>query len=130
MTSNIKTIPSSDYTELRRVINDYYVEGLRVGSWEIVSKAFHPDGTMYGWTSVGGPLLGGPASNLKGYIEEHGAAPKMICEVVILAITPTTACVKVDLEQDAGGFSYTDLHTCFKTDGKWQIIAKVFHKYD
>lgn len=130
MSQNIKTIPTSEYDEIVRVVQTYYVDGLRVGDWNIIGKAFHPEATMYGWTSTGGPLLGGPATNLKGFVEEHGPAPDIKTRIDIVAITPTTACVKVDMENDPQGSSYTDLHTMFKTDGQWQIIAKVFHKYE
>ena len=130
MSKNIKIIPTAEYDEIVRVVQMYYVEGLKLGDWKTISKAFHPEATMYGWTSTGGPLLGGPATNLESYVEEHGAGPNMESRIDIIAITPTTACVRVDLENDAGGFDYTDFHTMFKTDGQWQIIAKVFHKYD
>lgn len=130
MSKNIKTIPTAEYDEIVRVVQEYYVDGLKVGDWNIIGKSFHPEATMYGWTATGGPLLGGPATNLKPYVEEHGAAPNIKTRIDVVAITPTTACVKVDMENDAGGFDYTDLHTMFKTDGQWQIIAKVFHKYE
>jgi hypothetical protein len=48
----------------------------------------------------------------------------------VLAITPTTAVVKVDREGECTGTPYTDFHTLIKLDDTWTIIAKVFHAYD
>ncbi len=48
----------------------------------------------------------------------------------MLAITPTTAVVRVDMEKDAIGADYTDFHTLIKLDGAWRIIAKTYHMYE
>jgi Putative lumazine-binding len=48
----------------------------------------------------------------------------------VLAITRTTAVVRVEMEQDAIGADYTDFHTLIKLDGTWHIIAKVYHMYE
>jgi hypothetical protein len=48
----------------------------------------------------------------------------------VLAITPTTAVVRVDMENDAIGADYTDFHTLIKLNGTWHIIVKVYHKYE
>lgn len=83
---------------------------------------------MYGF-SADGKLLGGPISNLWTFMETYGPAPNIIARNDIISITPTTAVVKVDMENDAAGNDYTDNHTLLKQDGKWLIIAKVFHTY-
>lgn len=128
MSKNIKTIPTSEYEEVIRVVQEYYVDGLRVGSTEIVAKSFYKDAIMYGLT-LDGTLLAGPVSNLYTYMDEHGAATEIKTRLDVIGITPTTAVVKVDMEQDAAGLDYTDFHTLIKLDGKWTIIAKVFHTY-
>jgi hypothetical protein len=48
----------------------------------------------------------------------------------VLAITPTTAMMRVDMENEAIGADYTDFHTLIKLDGTWHIIAKVYHMYE
>ena len=125
-----KPVPIAEYQQIVKVVQDHYIEGLRIGDWNTISGAFHKEATMYGWTAIDGPLLGGPISNLKGYLDQYGPAPNMKSRIDIIGITPTSAVVKVDLENDAGGFDYTDFHTLLRMDGKWEIISKVFHKYD
>ncbi|MBB3914557.1 MULTISPECIES: nuclear transport factor 2 family protein [Rhizobium] len=127
MTKNIKTIPTSDYEEIIATVQ-HYVDGLRVGKSGDVAKAFNKDAVMYGFTN--GKLLGGPIKNLYDFVDENGTAPEIKVRLDVLGITPTTAVVRVDMEKDAIGADYTDLHTLIKMDGKWQIIAKVYHMYE
>jgi hypothetical protein len=61
---------------------------------------------------------------------KNGTAPDIKTRIDVLAITPTTAVVRVDMEKDAIGSNYTDFHTLIKIDGTWHIIAKVYHMYE
>jgi hypothetical protein len=105
-----------------------YVEGLRVGDIASLTQAFHKDAVMYGLTN--GELLAGPIKNLYDFVKKNGAAPDTKTRLDVLAITPTTAVVRVDMENDAIGADYTDFHTLIKLNGTWQIIAKVYHMYE
>jgi|SRR5690242_622725 len=125
---NIKPVPTSDYAAVSDVVNNY-VAGLKAGDSKQVAKSFHRDATMYGF-GPDGALLGGPISNLWSYMDTHGAAPQIIAHCDVISITPTTAVVKVDMERDAAGVNYTDNHTLLKQDGRWLIIAKVFHAWE
>ncbi|HEY5704630.1 MAG TPA: nuclear transport factor 2 family protein [Terrimicrobiaceae bacterium] len=127
MSKNIKTVPTQDYEEVVSTVAKY-AEGLRIGSVDGVAKAFHKDAVMYGFTN--GELLGGPIKNLYDFVEKNGTAPDIKTRIDVLAITPTTAVVRVDMEKDAIGADYTDFHTLIKLDGAWHIIAKVFHMYE
>ena len=127
MSKNIKTVPTQDYEEVVATVVKY-VEGLRVGSVKGVSEAFHKDAVMYGFTN--GTLLGGSIKNLYDFVDQNGTASDIKTRIDVLAITPSTAVVRVDMEKDAIGADYTDFHTLLKLDGTWQIIAKVFHMYE
>ena len=82
---------------------------------------------MYGF--LNGKLLGGPIGNLYTFVEANGDAPNSVARVDILAITPTTAVVRVDMEKDAIGADYNDYLTMIKIEGEWTVIAKVFHQF-
>lgn len=127
MSKNLKTVATQDYHDVVATVQAY-VDGLRVGSSDDVSQAFHPDAVMYGFTN--GKLLGGSISNLYDFVREGGAAPDIQTRLDVLAITPTTAVVRVDMEKDAIGAGYTDFHTLLKQDGQWRVIAKVYHQYE
>jgi hypothetical protein len=105
-----------------------YVDGLRVGNIASLTQAFHRTAVMYGFTN--GELLGGPIKNLYDFVSKNGAAPDIKTRLGVLAITPTTAVVCVDMENDAIGANYTDFHTLIKFDSTWHIIAKVYHMYE
>jgi Putative lumazine-binding len=127
MSKNIKTVPTQDYEEVVSTVAKY-VEGLRVGSVNGVAEAFHKDAVMYGFTN--GELLGGPITNLYDLVEKNGTAPDIKTRIDVLAITLTTAVVRLDMEKDAIGADYTDFHTLIKLGGTWHIIAKVYHMYE
>ena len=127
MSKNIKAVPTSEYNAVIATANQY-VEGLRVGSAEGVAQAFHEDAVMYGFTN--GELLGGPIKNLFDFVQKNGSAPEITTRLDILAITPTTAVVRVDMEKDAIGADYNDYLTLIKIDGTWKVIAKVYHQFE
>ncbi len=127
MSKNIKTVPTREYEDVVATVAKY-VEGLRVGSPEGVAGAFLDDAVMYGFTN--GELLGGPIANLYDFVTTNGTATDITTHLDVLAITPSTAVVRVDMEKDAIGADYTDFHTLIKMDGSWHIIAKVFHMYE
>lgn len=124
---NIKVTPTAEYDAVVATVQTY-VDGLRVGKANEVAKAFHPDAIMYGFTN--GELLGGTIRNLYDFVDQNGDAPNIVTRLDVLAITPTTAVVRVDMEQDAIGADYTDFHTLLKQDGTWKVIAKTYHQYD
>lgn len=127
MSKNIKAVPTRDYDQVIATATKY-VEGLRVGSVEGVAEAFHKDAVMYGFTN--GDLLGGPIKNLYDFVDKNGKAPDITTRLDVLAITPTTAVVRVDMEKDAIGADYNDFLTLIKLDGAWKVIAKVYHQFE
>ena len=125
--ANIKCVPTAEYDAVVAAAGKY-VEGLYQGKAEVVAEAFHKDAIMYGFITDG--LLEGPISNLYDFVKENGAAPNIKTRIDVLAITPTTAVVRIDMENDAIGADYNDYLTFLKQDGKWQAIAKVFHMFE
>lgn len=124
---NVKNVPVSEYNAVVEAAGKY-VEGLRKGDPEVVAHAFHKEAVMYG-LSNGTTLLGGPISNLYDFVRTNGAAPDIQTRIDVLAITPTTAVVRIDMEKDAINADYNDYLTFIKLDGRWQAIAKVFHQF-
>ncbi|MEO7493727.1 MAG: nuclear transport factor 2 family protein [Massilia sp.] len=127
MSKNIKAVPTADYNSVVAVAQKY-VDGLRTGSVESVAQAFHEDAVMYGFTN--GELLGGPIENLYKFVAQNGKAPEITTHLDVLAITPTTAVVRVDMERDAIGADYNDYLTLIKIAGNWKVIAKVYHQFE
>ena len=125
--TNLKPTLSKEYDAVIEVVSRY-TSGMLVGSPSQVATAFSSEAIMYGF--IGPNLLGGPISNLYEYVESAGAAPSLKTRIDVLAITPTTAVVRVEMEGDASTVDFTDFHSLLKTNGKWEVISKVFHAYD
>ena len=126
MSKNIKAVATSEHNAVIAVA-EKYVDGLRIGSPERLEEAFHEQAVMYGFTN--GKLLGGSISNLYEFVRDNGKAPDITTRLDVLAITPTPAVVRVDMEQDAIGADYNDYLTLIRIDGAWKVIAKVYHQF-
>lgn len=126
--ANTKVVSVDDYNAVLEAAHNY-VEGLRTGDADTVAKAFHKEAIMYGLAG-GKTLLGGPIGNLYDFVRRNGSAPAIKTHMDVLAITPTTAVVRIDMEKDAIGADYNDYITFIKLDGRWQAIAKVFHQFN
>lgn len=126
--ANTKVVSVDDYNAVLEAAHNY-VEGLRTGDADTVAKAFHKEAIMYGLAG-GKTLLGGPIGNLYDFVRWNGSAPEIKTHMDVLAITPTTAVVRIDMEKDAIGADYNDYITFIKLDGRWQAIAKVFHQFN
>lgn len=127
MSSTLKTVTPPDH-EAVLATAQRYVDGVRTGSVEGVASAFHRDAVMYGLAD--GALAGGPIQALYDFMETHGNAPGLTGHLEVLAITPTTAVVRVDLGNDALGNNYTDYLTLIKIDEAWKVMAKVYHRLE
>lgn len=127
MSSNKNTNTSADYDAVVATVQGY-VEGLKTGEIAQLKKTFHENAIMYGFSPDG--LLEGSINNLYTFVEQYGTAPNIATHLDVLDITPTTAVVRVTMENDAAGCDYTDYHSLIKIDGTWKVIAKLFHLYD
>lgn len=92
---------------------------------ELAKNAFHKDAIMYGY--LNGQLCAGSINALYGAIELLGADSDTKYELDVMEIVGTAATVRVVLE-NWHGMEFTDFHSLVKIDGKWQIVAKIFHQ--
>lgn len=113
-----------DYQEIKDVVM-LYVNGCATGDVELAKKAFHKDAIMYGY--LNDELCAGSIDALYAAISQLGAAPETKYEMDVMEVVGTAATVRVVLE-DWHGLAFTDFHSLVKMDGKWQIVAKIFHQ--
>ena len=104
-----------DYQKIKEVVMQY-VNGCATGDVELTKKAFHKDAVMYGY--LNGELSADSIENLYAAIGQFGADAGTKAEVDVTAAT-----VRV-----WHGLSFTDFHSLVKIDGKWTIVAKIFHQ--
>lgn len=113
-----------DYKEIKEVVMQY-VNGCSTGDVELTKKAFNKGAIMYGY--LNGELCAGSIDALYAAIAHLGPDPKTKYEVDVMEVVGTAATVRVVLE-DWHGLGFTDFHSLVKMDGKWQIVAKIFHQ--
>lgn len=113
-----------DYREIKETVM-LYVNGCATGEVELLRRAFHEHATMYGY--LNGELLTGGIENLYASVDSLGASPGMKAEIDVINVVNTIATVQVKLE-DWHGLSFTDIHSLVKVNGKWMIVAKIFHQ--
>jgi 4-oxalocrotonate tautomerase len=106
----------------------FYFDGLYMSDTGRLAKAFHPEARYV--SATGGALVNlGMAEYLpivaaRPSPESRGEARRDRIVSIELA-GPVTAAVRV--ECSIGLKFFTDLLTMVRLDGRWQIIAKVFH---
>ena len=127
MSNNVKIVAIDDYEEIVAV-SQSFIDALRDGDPDAVLAPFHEEAVAFGLGD--GVWLAGPAQNLHGLIAQVGAAPNIKSRIDVLAVTPTTAVVRVDIEGDALGANYTDFYTLIKQEGAWKIVTNALHQYD
>jgi hypothetical protein len=118
---------SSDFTKILIVLNDYF-DGLYHSDTRLLANVFHPN-ALYA-TATEGELL---CLDMAKYfpIVDNRPSPASRNEVRndrVISIEfagPVTALARVECSLDSKFF--TDLLTMIHLDGRWQIIAKVFH---
>lgn len=127
MTTHIKPIATEEYDAVIQAAQAY-IDGYRAGDIAGIERAFHKDSIMWGYS--GNDLLQGAAVPVfASFFKALGASPNARARLDILAIAPTAAVVRVDMEGDVMGASFHDYLSLLKIDGQWKIISKVFQRY-
>jgi len=127
MTSHVKPVPTTEYDAVIQAAQAY-IDGYRAGDIAGIEKAFHQDAIMWGYS--GADLLQGAAVPVfASFFKALGASPNTRSRLDILAIAPTAAVVRVDMENDVMGASFHDFLSLLKIDGEWKIISKIFQRY-
>lgn len=112
-----------DYDAIAKVVQ-HYIDGAKSGRGDDMKPAFHADATIFGY--VGPDLFAGPIQNLYDWNDGNGAAKDLSARIVSIDIAGTVATVRLELDNWTG-HRFTDFFTLLKTDGRWQIMNKVFH---
>ena len=102
----------------------HYLDGAISGSSKTMSLAFHEGATIYGY--IGPDLFGGPIQGLYDWHDSNGAASELQSRIASIDIEGSIATARVELDNWTG-HRFTDMFTLLKTDGRWQIINKVFY---
>jgi len=115
----------TDEAQIRDALALYVQSGIEANS-EIMKPMTHPDATMY-WAEDG-KITGGPIQELFDRIDGRPPSPDVTHEIHDLDISPTTATVRVELD-NWGGKKFTDHLSFIKTDEGWKLMHKIFYHH-
>lgn len=115
------------YAEVVAVLQDYF-DGLHHSDTQRLRRVFHPQ-ALYATASDGKPLV----LRMDEYFPIVDARPspaskgevRTDCIVSIELVGPVTALAK--LRCSIRPKHFVDLLTLIRVEGRWQVIAKVFH---
>lgn len=113
----------SDYDAIRQCIQ-HYIDGAISAKGDDMKPAFHKDATIFGY--VGEDLFAGPIQGLFDWNDNNEPSPNLVAEITKIEIVGSIATVRLEIDQWIG-LRFTDMFTLLKTDGRWQIMNKVFH---
>ncbi|MBR3140458.1 MAG: nuclear transport factor 2 family protein [Methanobrevibacter sp.] len=116
----------SEREEIIAVV-EKYTKGCATGDSKLMSEAFTDNALMYGY--LNGEYYNGSINALYEAVDAFGADSNAEVCIDIINVETTIASVQVTLE-NWHGLNFIDYHSLIKEDGKWRIIAKVFHQYE
>lgn len=129
MPSHSAPADARSLAEISAVLGTYF-DGLYRSDTERLARVFHPAAT-YACASDGTLLIRPMAEYLPIVAARPAPAdsnlPRQDRIIGIELAGPVTALARVECAIAPHGF--IDLLTLIRIDGRWQIIAKVFHRY-
>jgi len=112
-----------EYEAIRQCLQ-HYIDGAKSARGDDMKPAFHKDATIFGY--VGADLFAGPIQGLFDWNDKNDPSPELRAEITKIEIVESIATVRLETDNWLG-YRFTDMFTLLKTDGRWQIMNKVFH---
>ncbi|MBR2081576.1 MAG: nuclear transport factor 2 family protein [Elusimicrobiaceae bacterium] len=114
-----------DYQDILATVQKY-VDGCNEGKSEVMKPAFDAGAVMYSVNADGSVAAQGSINNLYAVVDQLGADKNGKVHMDVVDSTPTTAVVRVTIE-NWHGLSFVDHHSLVKMNGTWKIVAKIYH---
>jgi|GEM_PF-452053 len=123
-----------EIANLRMIINDY-IEGSATANVDLLESIFHSNALMSGYfPNPDTGLMEANISSPQPFFNMLASAPSTPgdgnyrAEITHLAIQGSTA-VATLVENNLFGVNFIDNFQLLKDNGRWQIIAKLFHVF-
>ena len=114
----------SEYKKVEEVARKY-IEGVRTGKCEILKGIFHEQACMFGRLDKDTTQEGSIKNLYEGVDKVGPCKDDYVARVDILSLEKSVAIVKV-IEDNWGGYKFTDYLTLWKKDNEWKIVAKAY----
>jgi hypothetical protein len=117
---------SSEENGVREAIN-YYAEGMRMGSVEILKKGFHQQAILSGY--LGDEMIVAPIEGLYEWVESNPAPAEtgeaFGCAILAMEVTHRVATATVR-ETTHEGDKFIDYFHLLKDRERWWIVSKLW----
>lgn len=122
--ANIMNTDTTQETEIRSAIEEYYFRGIYEGNTELLKQIFHKNTLLFGdikgvpYYKTAAQYIEGVGSRLSP--EKSGKAFK--ATIISIDVINTIATAKLNVKMY--DFNYYNFITFHKIDGKWMIVNK------
>lgn len=116
---------SSEENGIREAIN-YYIEGMRTGSVEILKKGFHQRAILCGY--LGDEMIAAPIEGLYEWVQANRAPAETgeVFDCLILAIEVTGRVATATVRETSHEGAVIDYFHLLKDRDRWWIVSKLW----
>ena len=116
---------SSEENGIREAIN-YYIEGMRTGSVEILKKGFHQRAILCGY--LGDEMIAEPIEGLYEWVQSNPAPAETgeVFDCLILAIEVTGRVATATVRETSHEGAVIDYFHLLKDRDRWWIVSKLW----
>lgn len=116
---------SSEENGIREAIN-YYIEGMRTGSVEILKKGFHQRAILCGY--LGDEMIAAPIEGLYEWVQSNPAPAEAgeVFDCLILAIEVTGRVATATVRETSHEGAVIDYFHLLKDRDRWWIVSKLW----
>ena len=116
---------SSEENGIREAIN-YYIEGMRTGSVEILKKGFHQRAILCGY--LGDEMIAAPIEGLYEWVQSNPAPAETgeVFDCLILAIEVTGRVATATVRETSHEGAVIDYFHLLKDRERWWIVSKLW----
>lgn len=116
---------SSEENGIRVAIN-YYIEGMRTGSVEILKKGFHQRAILCGY--LGDEMIAAPIEGLYEWVQSNPAPAETgeVFDCLILAIEVTGRVATATVRETSHEGAVIDYFHLLKDRDRWWIVSKLW----
>ena len=116
---------SSEENGIREAVN-YYIEGMRTGSVEILKKGFHQRAILCGY--LGDEMIAAPIEGLYEWVQSNPAPAETggVFDCLILAIEVTGRVATATVRETSHEGAVIDYFHLLKDRDRWWIVSKLW----
>ncbi len=116
---------SSEENGIREAIN-YYIEGMRTGSVEILKKGFHQQAILCGY--LGDEMIAAPIEGLYEWVQSNPAPAETgeVFDCLNLAIEVTGRVATATVRETSHEGAVIDYFHLLKDRDRWWIVSKLW----